>query len=221
MKKLAPDAQPRSRKAGMILVAAALALIVILVSLPLFEATTAVYAKKSANTFVGDEKYQSVKAEVEAAAAEYSDFGDIVLDEAVTLRDKFDGTQSSMIAFTASTKGDYSGWQLMSSGLTAGWLLLLLMAFACLSAALAFVRSRWAQGMAVGLAIAAVLIPPVFSMSITHFFTREIGTVLSGARDADISSQLALADGFLYGGKAGERIGELLSRMDFRCTLCL
>ena len=66
MKKLAPDARPRSRKWGTVMAAAALLLIVILLSLPLFEATTTVYTKKSANTFVGDEKYLSVKADVEA-----------------------------------------------------------------------------------------------------------------------------------------------------------
>ena len=193
----------------------------ILFSLPLFEATSTVYTKKSANTFAGDEKYLSVKAEVEAAIKDYQEFGDVTLNEAVTLRDKSDGTQSSMITFTASTKGHFSGWKLIASGLPAGKLLLVLLVFACLSAALAFVPSRFVQGLAVGLAIVALLIPPVFSMNITRFFAREIGTVLSGARQADISAQLALADGLLYGGRAGERIQSLLPGMDFTCTLWL
>ena len=221
MKKLAPDARPRSRKWGTVMAAAALLLIVILLSLPLFEATTTVYTKKSANTFVGDEKYLSVKADVEAALKDYKDFGDVTLNEAVTLRDKSDGTQSSMVTFTASTKGHFSGWKLIASGLPAGKLLLLLLVFACLAAALAFAPSRAAQGLAVGLAIVALLIPPVFSMNITRFFARDIGTVLSGARQADISAQLALADSLLYGGRAGERIQTLLSGMDFTCTVWL
>ena len=221
MKKLAPDALPRSRKRGAILVFAALVLTVLLLSLPLFEATSTVYTKKSANTFVGDEKYQTVKAEVEAALADYKEFGDVKLDEAVTLRDKSDGTQSSMVTFTASTKGHFSGWKLMLSGLPAGRLLLFMLMFSCLAGALAFVPNRVAQGLAVGLAIVALLLPPVFSMNITRFFAREIGTVLSGARQADISSQLTLADGLLYGGQAGDKIQSLLSGMDFRCTLYL
>ena len=221
MKKLAPDALPRSHRWGTILILSALALTVVLYSIPLFEATTTVYTKKSANTFVGDEKYQAVRAEVEAAVAEYRDFGDVKLDEAVTLRDKSDGTQSSMVTFTASTQGHFSGWRLMQSGLPAGRLLLLLLIFVCLAAALSFTPWPVAQGMALGAAILALLIPPLFSMTITRFFTREIGTVLSGAREADISHQLSLADGLLFGGKAGDSIQSLLTGMDFRCTWAL
>ena len=221
MKKLAPDALPRSRKRGAILVITALALIALLLSLPLFEAVTTVYTKKSANTFVGDEKYQAIKAEMEAAVADYRAFGDVKLDEAVTLRDKSDGTQSSMITFTASTKGHFSGWKLMSSGLPAGRLLLFFLIFACLSAVLAFSSWPVTKGLAVGLGILTLLLPPLFSMSITRFFAREIGTVLSGARQADISVPLALADGLLYSGKAGENIQSLLSGMDFKCALSL
>ncbi len=221
MKKLAPDARPRSRRIGAMLMIEALALIMILLSVPLFEATTTVYTKKSANTFVGDEKYQAVKAEVEATVAEYEAFGEVALDESVTLRDKSDGTQSSMVTFTASTQGRFTGWQLIGSGVPAGRLLLLLLALSCLAGVLSFTRSPAAQGVAVGLAIVALLIPPVFSMSITRFFTREIGTVLSGARQADISGQLAAADRLLYGGRAGDTIKSLLSGMDFRCTFSM
>ena len=221
MKMLSPDARPHSRKTGILMVSAAVLLVLLLFSLPLFEAATTVYTKKSANTFVGDEKYLSVKKEVEAAAKEYQAFGEIALDESVTLRDKSDGTQSSMVTFTASTKGRFSGWQLIISGVPAGRLLLCMLVFACLAAALAFVPFRAAQGLAVGLAIAALMIPPLFSLAITRFFAREIGTVLSGAREADISGPLALADGLLYGGKAGDRIQSLLSGMDFSCSLYL
>ena len=221
MKKLAPDARPRSRRWGVALLIEALFLIVILFSVPLFEATATVYTKKSANTFVGDEKYQTVKAEVEAAVADYREFGGVTLDETVTLRDKSDGTQSSMVTFTASTQGRFSGWKLAFSGLPAGRLLLIFLVFACMAVALAFTPWPVTQGIALGLAIVTLLLPPLFSMNITRFFAREIGTVLSGARQADISGQLALADRLLYGGKAGESIQSLLSGMNFRCTLSL
>ncbi len=219
MKQLSPDARPRSRRVGACLTIGALALIVILMSLPVFGASTVVYTKKSPNTFVGDEKYQAVKAEAEAAAASYGRFGDISLNETVTLRDKSDGTQSSMITFTAAVNGRFSGWKLIQSGLPAGRLLLLFLVLACLAAALGFTGSSKAQGLAVGLAVVALVLPPIFAMSVTRFFTREIGTVLSGARQADISASLAQADRLLYGGQAGDRIQSLLSGMDFSCLV--
>ena len=92
--------------------------------LPLMEANTTVYSKKSANTFVGDEKYQAVRAEVEAAAAA---FGDVDIQETVTLRDKSDGTQSSMVTFSAVTRKGVNAAALLRSGLPAGKLPALLL----------------------------------------------------------------------------------------------
>ena len=221
MKMLSPDRLEKNKRTGRILSLCALAMTVILLCLPVFEAATAVYTKKSPNTFKGDEKYTAVKAEVEEAIKDYEEFGDVQLKEDVTLRDKSDGTQSSMITFTASTKGHFSGWQLIQSGVPAGKLLLLLLILACVSAALAFTKGVRLHGIAVAAGILALLLVPVFSMTITRFFTRTIGTVLSGAREADITRELQGADGLLYGGKGGDKIRQLLGSMDFSCTAWL
>ena len=218
MKKLSPDRFPNSLRTGRILLLASFALIILLFSLPLFETTTAVYTKKSANTFVGDEKYQTVKADVEAALQEYAEYGDIELSESVTLRDKSDGTQSSMVTFTASTHSRFSGWKLMGSGMPAETVLALLFIFTILAVILSCIRQKGIQACAVAFGVLALLLVPVFSMTITRFFTRTIGTVLSGAREADISAELATADRLLYGGNGGDRITSLLSGMNFTCT---
>ena len=218
MKKLSPECRARSERMGRALLLGALALIVILYSLPLFSVSTAVYTKKSPNTFVGDEKYRTVKAQAEEALADYADFGRVTLSESVTLRSKSDGTQSSMVTFTGTSQSRFTGWQLMGSGLTAGNLLSFLLGFAVLCALLSWISKSACRACAVGMGLLALLLVPAFSMTITRFFTRTIGTVLSGAREADISRELSLADSLLYGSKGGERIGTLLSGMDFSCT---
>ena len=75
MKKQIPEAAPKNRKTGLILVLTALALTIMLFSMPIFRTDTVLFSKKSANTFVGDEKYQSVRTEVEQAAAQYAGKG--------------------------------------------------------------------------------------------------------------------------------------------------
>lgn len=221
MKMLSSDSMAKNRNLGRAFSLCALLLTVILYSLPMFEAATSVYTKKSPNTFQGDEKYQAVKAEVEETLKDYAEFGDVRLSEEVTLREKNDGTQTSMITFTASIKGHFNAWQLIKSQAPAGKLLLILLALSCVSAALSFTKPVKAHALAAALGIIALLLVPVFSMAITRFFTRTIGTVLSGAREADITRELQWADDLLYSGKGGDKIRQLLSSMDFSCTAAL
>ncbi len=62
-----PELKGQNRRA-LFLMLLGLALAVILMSLPLLRFNAAVYTKKSANTFVGDEKYVAALAEAEAVA---------------------------------------------------------------------------------------------------------------------------------------------------------
>ena len=85
------------------LAACALAFILclILLSLPVYDFSATVFTKKSGNTFVGDEKYLAVRAEVEAAAqgraGETGSMPEIV--ENVTERTNSKGEKTSMVAF--------------------------------------------------------------------------------------------------------------------------
>ena len=218
MKQLAPENRVRNRRVGLTLALAALILILALLILPLMETVTTVYSKKSANTFVGDEKYLAVRTEVEAVAANYS--GTEILED-VTLREKSDGTTSSMVTFSVVTRRSVNASALLRSGLPSGKLPALLLICAVLCFALAQPRNHTAQGFSIAFGILMLICVPVFAMLTTRTFSRTIGTVLSGTREADITAYLASADRLLYGGQAGEDIRGLLSGMQFHYTLWL
>ena len=62
-----PEVKQQNRRMLLIMFIG-LALTLILMSLPLYSFDVGVYSKKSSNTFVGDEKYQTVRGEVDALA---------------------------------------------------------------------------------------------------------------------------------------------------------
>ena len=64
--KLSAQSAQKNRLA-LILAAAALVLAVVLLSLPVAEFTTSIYTKRSANTFVGDEKYIAASSSSESS----------------------------------------------------------------------------------------------------------------------------------------------------------
>ena len=88
--------------AGLLLLGLVLALV--LMSLPLYSFQATVYTKKSSNTVVGDEKYEEVRAEVEAVAEEYAAQGfDVNIGEDVLERTNSKGETSSLVTFTISS----------------------------------------------------------------------------------------------------------------------
>ena len=70
-------------------------LAILLLPLAFFE--TSIYVKRSANTFVGDEKYVEARAEVETVAAQHEG---AVIEESVTERVNSKGVTTSMVTFT-------------------------------------------------------------------------------------------------------------------------
>ena len=62
---------PARNRLSIILLVLGLVLAGILMALPLYSFTASVYTKKSSNTFVGDEKYREVRAEVESEAENF------------------------------------------------------------------------------------------------------------------------------------------------------
>ena len=119
------------------LAAALLAAVLCLVALclPIYDFSATVFAKKSGNTFVGDEKYQAVRAEVEEAAKAYAAENGVMPEivENVTERTNSKGEKTSMVAFEVRQAMHRTGWDFMRSGLTGGKLLLA--AVVCLLAA--------------------------------------------------------------------------------------
>ena len=73
--------------------------------MPLYSFNVSVYTKKSPNTFVGDEKYQTVRAEVEGVAEEYRAQGFACeIGEDVLERVNSKGETTSLITFTVNER---------------------------------------------------------------------------------------------------------------------
>ena len=130
-----PEAVLRVNRRALIAALLAAALCLVAVSLPIWEFSVTVFARKSGNTFVGDEKYQAVKAEVEAEAVRYSEETGAVtqLFENVTERTNSKGEKTSMVAFEVRQAMRRTGWDFVRSPLASGRILLALIL--CLLAA--------------------------------------------------------------------------------------
>ena len=94
----------RRNRLALLLFILGLALAAALMSLPVYRFTASVYTKKSTNTFVGDDKYQEARAEVEGVAEEYKSQGmQVEIRETVTERTNSKGEKTSLVAFSIGT----------------------------------------------------------------------------------------------------------------------
>ena len=107
----------RSNRRALLLVILGLVLSMVLLSMPLYSFNANVYTKKSPNTFVGDEKYQTVRAEVEAVADEYRAQGFACeIGEDVLERVNSKGETTSLITFTVNERISKSSLSLLGMG---------------------------------------------------------------------------------------------------------
>lgn len=228
-----PESVSRVNRRAMIAALVAAALCLVAINLPIWEFSATVFAKKSGNTFVGDEKYQAVRAEVEAAAADYAaeNGGAPEIVEKVTERTNSKGEKTSMIAFEVRQTMRRTGWDFVRSGLIAGKLLIA--AILCLLAAAVLLgegllgamdtdwpevapRKRNLRLGAAGLGLAALLLIPVFMMSCNLSFGRWIKLAADGFPRPGTDALLSNLDKFLYGGTAGENILNLMGGVAYR-----
>ena len=217
------------------LVAALLAAVLCLAALclPIYGFSATVFSKKSGNTFVGDEKYREVRAEVEAEAERLASETGMAAQifENVTERTNSKGEKTSMVAFEVRQEMRRNGWAFVRSGLTGGRLLLA--AVVCLLAALVLlgegmlgamdvnwpelpVGKRNLRRAAAALGLVALLLIPVFMMSCNLSFSRQIKLASDGLAGPGTEALLSKLDGFLYGGTAGENTLSLMSGVSFR-----
>ena len=91
----------KKNRLALALMLVVVAAVAILLSLPAFRFNSCVYTKKSPNTFVGDETYQAVSAEVEQVAGEFRADGiEVTVNETVTERTNSKGETTSLVTFT-------------------------------------------------------------------------------------------------------------------------
>ena len=201
-------------------------LCVLLISLPIFHFEANVYTKRSGNTFVGDERYQAARGEVDALAADYASRGiETQITEEIIERVNSKGETTSLIVFRVNKEIRCTGWDFIRSGFPSGILLIAMMACAALSLALAWASAaghmdtawrdlpalpRCLRKAAGFLALAALLLSPVFIMYTNVIINRHIGLYAAGVAASPGDRVLAAADVLIYQGAGGSETATLL-----------
>jgi len=200
-------------------------LALLLLLMPMLTTTTTLFSKKSNKTVIGDEKYVALREEAEAVAETYRASGmTIDVTDTVTERTNSKGEVSSMVKVTVSQKITLSAWRVLTGSL-AGSHLLKLMLVCAFFAVLYLVaghkaieqtnisqRNRASQrilGASVAFAVAALALVPVTVMVLNVTLSRQTGLYAQGMLEKDFSVTLNAIDRLLYGGTAGDKIGEM------------
>ena len=200
---------------------------VLLLPLAFFE--TNIFVKRSANTFVGDEKYVEARAEVEAVAAQYEGAS---IEESVTERVNSKGVATSMVTFTVKEKIKRNGLDFLlggighSEGMTGiGPTNIMRLLLVCLAVSLALAAGASHKTLALAreqlpekakrlylassvFALIALLCVPAFARSINYTFSRQVDLLVGGHIQNE--ALLAQLNNFLYDGGAGENLLDML-----------
>ena len=224
-----PELKKKNRL-SLIILAIGLALTLLISSLPIYTFQTGIYTKKSPNTFVGDDTYKEVKAEVEAIADDYRAQGyEVEIREEVTERTTSKGEKTSLVAFTIEQAQGKSLWGFIGTGLPTDKIFLAVIFFALLSAisaALGLMGTwetlhknltrgpRFLRGLSVVSAIMAFILVPVISMANKLSFSRKLGLYTGGKLEEGKAEYFAAMDRFLFDGTAGEKVEGMVSKLD-------
>ncbi|HPF86727.1 MAG TPA: carbohydrate ABC transporter permease [Candidatus Limiplasma sp.] len=228
MKRMNADSLRKRNIRALGVVLAALAVFIVLLSLPVYRFSTDLYVKKSSNTFVGDEKYIAARAEVDAAAEDYQSggvYGDVQVTETITERVNSKGETTSLIAFHVIGTVSRTGWSFIQSGLPAGKLLVWMLAAVLLAVGMLAVtlpgtlsqnpsrlskRISLLRQAACALALFAMLLVPVFNFYTVSMFQRQIINQLSQEMTPRLTALIASANAFLYNGQTANDAAQLL-----------
>ena len=220
-----PEVRQKNRRMLLLLIVG-LVLTLILMSLPLYSFDVGVFTKKSGNTFVGDEKYQAARAEVEAVAEDYRAQGfDVEIQEDVLERVNSKGKTTSLITFTVTERYSknifsYLGKGLSSSLVAAGILVLMAAALVCELAGLAGTddlvpryldrKSRRLRSGAIAALVLSLLLVPVFILMNNVIFSRQLSLYNAELITEGKDALFGRLDRFFFDGRMGENIGDVL-----------
>ena len=221
-----PDLIGSNRRAlGLVILGIVLSLI--LFSMPLYSFNACVYTKKSPNTFVGDEKYRTVRAEVEQVADDYRAQGFAAeIGEDVLERVNSKGETTSLITFTVNQSLSKSPLSMLGCGFSASYVLaamLFLMGLALVCAILGSVgtmdlvhfhldrRTASLRNLAAVALLLALLLVPVFILMNNVAFSRRIALYNAGLLEEGKDALFAKMDRLLFDGRMGADIGKALS----------
>ena len=201
-------------------------LLAVVFSLPLFEFTSTAYTKRSANTFVGDERYVAALEEVKALLPEYGDGAEIT--ESVIERVNSKGVTTSMVTFTILQTVRKNAWSLLSlKGTALSGVLIAILVLTALSVVLTFATGNKLTGkkleneknrrllrrIACFSTLAALVLIPVLAAAFNLFFTRQPTLYQNGLMD-EYAANLPLLDEFLYGGTMGDKMADMLKGLE-------
>ena len=211
---------------------------VLLLPLAFFE--TSIFVKRSANTFVGDEKYVEARAEAEAVAAQYEG---ATIEESVTERVNSKGVTTSMVTFTVKETVRRNGLDFLlghigrsegTAGIGPTNVMRLLALCLAASVALAFCASHKTLALpreqlpekakklylASGVfALIALFCVPAFARAVNYTFSRQVDLLVGGHIQND--ALLAQLNAFLYGGSAGDNLLDMLGGLTVRTNWVL
>ena len=229
-----PEVKQQNRKM-LILFLAGLILTLILMSLPLYSFDIGIYTKKSANTFVGDEKYQTVRAEVEEVAEDYRAQGfDVEIQESVLERVNSKGKTTSLVTFTVAQRYSrnlfsFLGKSFPSSTVLAAMLVLMLLALILELAGLKgtddllprYLDKRTARlrSGAIAALVLALLLVPVFILMNNVIFFRRLSLYSAGLITEGKDIFFARLDRFFFDGQMGENAEEALAGLKINHSL--
>ena len=201
----------------------------ILMSLPLYRFQAAVYTKKSSNTFVGDEKYVEVLAEVEEEAQRFRDQGmDVKIQETVTERVNSKGETTSLITFTINQEYEKNVWSFLTSKLASSLIAkimaaCMLLSVLCLAAGCAgslqiplrklSAGKKTLRSLSALFLLADLILVPVFILCNNVIFWRRLRLFQDGQLENGREAFFAALDDFLFDGKMGSQIESALKSL--------
>ena len=220
----------KMNRASLLLILTGLALACALLAAPLYTIRSGIYTKKSANTFVGDEKYQEARAEVEEELVRYQEQGlEVELKEEVTERTNSKGEKTSLVTFRVVQAFTRNAFSFLSADLPSGTVLRVMLGLMALALLLSLAGCPGSMalsprelGTGAGLlrsggalcALAAAAAVPVFILQNNHLFWRKVSLynqdLLADGREAFAEAM----DRYLFGGVMGDGMDAALKNLD-------
>ena len=208
MKALPSVSNPR--RIILLLILSSLILTVVFCSLSFLNFSSQLYIKRSPNTFVGDEKYQTVRQEVELQLETFRTQGvEGDIDEQVIERVNSKNETTSLVIFTINAANNRSGWDLLRAGLPSSVLLILILVFSAaawlLTPLSAFTGNRAAGTGAFVLALASFFLIPVVFNRLNLDLSRTVDLAQAGGNPGALDRLRPALDRFLFDGSAGDQ----------------
>ena len=212
-----------SRGPVLLLVLSALILTVLCCSMTFLNFSSQLYVKRSPNTFVGDEKYLTNRAEVEQQLEALRSQGvDGVIDEEVIERVNSKNEKTSLVIFTINAANKRSGWDLIRAGLPSSRLLILVLAAAVVAWALtllsAFSGNRIAGILSFVSALCAFFVIPVIFNALNLDLSRSVDLYNNGVNNGAGETLFPALDRLLFGGSSGDQLNALLSALSYKIS---